>query len=344
MSTIAWFSVVLAFALTLVFIFLFQPIASKIGLVDIPGGRKRHEGNIPIVGGVAMGLAFCFAALTLNLSLLPYRALFAGGVLLVIAGVIDDFHELSAKMRLLVELIVSVLMIFWGGVFLAKFGNFFFTAPMALGDFGIVLTILAVISLINAKNMLDGVDGLAAGISVIELGFLAYLAMQVQRWQDAHLIILMMASLLAFLCFNFPKSLFPKTFMGDAGSMFLGFFLTWFCVSLSQGQVAANPVTFVWIMALPLFDFLGVLIVRILKKRSPFKADRSHIHHRLLSLGCSPLQVNLILYSASLLCGLIGVMAAHFNILGEYMLLPFLFLFAGYVVWIALPQTGEEIS
>ena len=197
-------SVLLSFGLTVLFILVIRPVALRVGLVDIPGGRKIHQGHIPIVGGMAIFLGWSFASLTLSTSLQPYRALFAGCALLILVGVLDDFQEISPKARLLVQLIVSMLMVYWGKVVLATFGDFFLAKSLHLGYFGVILTVLAVIGLINGKNMLDGLDGLAAGVSVIELLFLISVALHGHRPFEIQLMWLLVAALLGFLCFNFP--------------------------------------------------------------------------------------------------------------------------------------------
>lgn len=330
------YSFSIALILSVFFILLVKPIAIKVGLVDVPGGRKAHVGEKPLIGGLALFLGFIFSSLTLDISLQPYRSLFAGSALLVIVGLIDDFHELSARMRLVVQLFVGLLMIFWGNIYLAHLGNFFFFGDFNLGWFGIVLTVIAVIGLINAKNMLDGMDGLAGGLSVIELGFLCFIAYHGGRWNDAWVIFILIGAVIGFLLFNFPFTRRGASiFMGDAGSMFLGFFLTWFCISLSQYHpiAAANSVTFVWVMSVPLFDIVMVFTRRIRNKRSPFLPDRQHIHHILETLGYGSRRIAFILCVFSFVMGLIGVFLNALQIPGAISIFPFIIIFLIFYYW-----------
>ena len=338
MSGLDFFSFFIAMGLTLFFIFIAKPIAIKINLVDVPGGRKAHEGNIPLIGGIALFLGFAFACLTLDISMQVYRSLFAGGALLVLVGVGDDFHEFSARTRLAVQLFVSLLMVYWGKIYVAQLGHFFFLGDFKLGWFGIVLTVVAMMGLINAKNMLDGVDGLAGGLSVIELSFLCFIAYHAGRVNDARMIFLLMGAALAFLFFNFPfLKRGASIFMGDAGSMFLGFFLTWFCISLSQNHpyAAANPVTFVWIMAVPIFDLVMVIIRRLRNKRSPFKPDREHIHHILERMGFNSRGITLLLCGFSCVMGFVGVVLNTLKIPGALGIIPFVCFFLIFYYWTA---------
>ncbi|OGT32230.1 MAG: hypothetical protein A3E87_05250 [Gammaproteobacteria bacterium RIFCSPHIGHO2_12_FULL_35_23] len=321
-----------AFIITFLCIKLCIRPAYKIGLVDSPGGRKQHSKPVPLIGGVCMFFGFCFSILTLNISLLPYRSLLASGALLSLVGMIDDMHELTPQLRIIFQLVAALLMTTWGGLVLRHFGNFFTLGNLYLGEWGIILTIIAVVGMINAVNMLDGIDGLAGGTSFIQLSLLCYLALHVQRSNDAKVLLLLAVVVLAFLIFNFPRlNKSAQVFMGDAGSMWLGFALTWFCVSLSQGPiVAANPVTFVWIMAIPILDLSSVVIRRLMKKQSPFKADRQHFHHLLQNWGYSSFVTTLIISFLSLLLGIIGLILNHFMVPGYISIIGFLLLFLIY--------------
>lgn len=343
MNTLVW-NVVIACMVSVLCIQLMRPIAIRIGLVDIPGGRKAHRGHIPLIGGLAMFFGFCFASLTLDISLQPYRSLFAGAFLLVFMGVADDFHELSARMRLVAQLLVSLLMVFWGKIYLSQFGDFFVVHTIHLGVFGIVLTIIVTIGLINAKNMLDGMNGLAGGLSFIELAFLGYLAWHAGRVNDAKIIFVLMGAIFGFLLFNFPFKNHKKlVFMGDAGSMLLGFVLTWFCISLSQynPNPASNPVTFVWVIIIPLFDMVGVFILRLLSRRSPLLPDRLHLHYQLKDKGLSNLSVDFFIFFVAIVGGIIGIAMSEMSVVGRYAIIPFLVLFIAYLIWLKKTETKK---
>jgi UDP-GlcNAc:undecaprenyl-phosphate GlcNAc-1-phosphate transferase len=326
-------SLMIAFAMTVAGIVLLKPLAIRLGLVDKPGGRKIHEGNIPLIGGVAIFIGFGFSLLTLNVSLSDYRCLIAGCVLLVITGVLDDFHELAPRVRLLIQLFVAFLMVFWGRESLSDLGNLFYLGNIHLGLLGFPITILAVLAVINAVNMTDGVDGLAGTIAWIELFYLAWIAHHTNQFVDVQVIYLLLAVVFAFLCFNFPFRRQARVFMGDSGSMMLGFVLVWFAVSLSQVPDGAHPVTFLWILAVPLWDISSVVIRRVLRGFSPMKADRGHLHHYLMERGFSPPQVTVLIGALSAALGFIGLLGESYQVAQWLMFLSFLVLFAFYL-WI----------
>jgi len=320
-----FYSYFIAFVITLAAMVLLRPIALRLGLFDTPGGRKSHEGNIPLIGGIAMFLGFAFALLTVNFSLNPYRCLIAGTALLAVTGILDDFHELSPRSRLFIQLFVGILMVWWGKNELFSFGNLFYLGNIHLDYLAIPITVFAVLAVINAVNMTDGVDGLAGSICLVEFFYLSWVCHHANFMFDKQMIDLVLCVLLAFLCFNFPFKERASVFMGDSGSMMLGFLLVWFCVYLSQvPHAAARPVTFLWIMAVPLWDISNVVVKRIIRGFSPFKADRGHFHHQLLERGFSSLQVTCLISGVSFLMGLIGVV-------GEKCFVPESLMFAGFV-------------
>jgi len=282
-----------AFVVTLVLVYLARPLAMRIGLVDISKGHKNHDGEVPLIGGIAMFCGFLFAALTLNISLTDFRSFFAAAGLLVVVGVLDDFHELSTRARFIAQIIAALLMAMWGGMVLWDFGDLSFVGIIELGMFAVPITVFCTVGVINALNMSDGLDGLAGGLCSVTLGAMAYLAWQANRLDDLHVLLVLLAAVVGFLVLNVrtPWRKRAGVFMGDAGSMFLGFALVWFLIGLSQGeQRAFPPVTALWIFALPLLDTGCIMLRRIRKGQSPFPADREQFHHILQLAGDSVAQ------------------------------------------------------
>lgn len=326
-------SLLVSFTITVFSIRLLTPLAIRLGLVDTPGGRKKHAGTIPLIGGICMFLGFAFALLALNISLENYRSLIAGSALLIFLGVLDDFHELTARLRLIGQVIAACLMTIWGQNFLHDFGNLIFIGNIHLGIFGIPITVFAVVGIINAVNMTDGIDGLAGSLILCQLIILALLSYLDHSINDFQIIMLLIAVIVGFLLFNLPfyKKNLLQVFMGDAGSMFLGFVLAWFLVSLSQGiHSAARPVTMLWIMAIPLFDTTRLLIKRSRNKQSPFKPGRDHIHHILEDMSFHPSSILLIVCGSSLCFGLVGILGGHFEISASIMFVSFVLFFMAY--------------
>ncbi len=322
----------MAFGLTLLLLWVLQPIANHIGLVDHPGGRKHHAKPTPLIGGIAIITAFFLAALASGLPLSPFRAFFGGALILVMVGVMDDLRELLPRSRFLAQLGAGLLMTVGAGVVLGDLGYLF--GPdrlMGLGLLAIPFTLFATTGLMNAINMSDGVDGLSASLVLIALVSLVLIAITGGQGSQASLLVPLIAALLAFLIFNLRPRGPALVFMGDAGSLFLGFALCWFLIRFSQGpNRLMAPVTALWLIALPLIDTLVIMGRRIAKGQSPFRADRQHCHHILLAAGFSPKQALGIMLLLALTIAGIGL-TGHFQGIPEHLMFwGFLALLGGY--------------
>jgi UDP-GlcNAc:undecaprenyl-phosphate GlcNAc-1-phosphate transferase len=307
--TNAIFKYLIAFVVTAVTVKVLARPAIRIGLVDWPGGRKRHDAPVPLIGGPAMFAGFMFGALTLLDSLYAYRVLFVSMVLLVVVGALDDARDLRPSSKSVAQLVAALFMTSWAGLFVVKLGNLFGFAPLDLRHWAIPFTVVCVLGVINAINMADGLDGLAGGLVLVAIAFLCAGAVDVGNLPAAKLLALMAAAVAGFLLFNIRLPWQPRAraFMGDSGSMMLGFVLVWFCVELTQtGSPRLEPMSVVWFIAVPLLDMGFVILRRILKGRSPFAADRTHLHHILLAAGFSPGQITWILIALATVFAAVG--------------------------------------
>ena len=274
-------------------IVLLRNTARRMGLVDYPGGRKQHEGAVPVVGGIAIYGAFAFSALLITQSqpLYPFRSLLGGMGVLVLAGVLDDMHDLSAFAKLAMQCAAALLMASWGGVYVAELGDLFgLGGNLGLGNFAIPFTLVCVLGIINAINMTDGIDGLAGGLTLVSLLGFAVLFVALKLPSHLLMVSILIGAIVGFLCFNLRHPLRPQAnvFLGDAGSMALGFALCWFAVSLTRVPTTrVPPIAIVWLIAVPLIDMGVVILRRALSGRSPLSADREHLHHLLLRAGLS---------------------------------------------------------
>ncbi len=330
-------SMTIAFISTLFCIQLLKPLSIKLGLVDIPTDRKQHQGLIPIIGGLALTYGFLIGALTMDYSLAEYRSLIASISLLLIVGVVDDFHELTPQLRLMSQILVAFFIIAWGGLKLVVLGNIFDFGNIILNAWTIPITAAAIIGIINATNIIDGQDGLAGSVCFTQAAVLAFLAWRVGRLEDAHLLLMLCASIFAFLLLNYPipGRKHALIFMGDAGSTVLGLILCWFCITLSQGTTpAAHPVTFLWIMGFPIMDTISAIARRILRGESPLAPDRGHLHHHLQKIGLSKHVVTPIALLLHISFIAIGVAGDYFNIAPYFMLLGFVVVLMGYFCFI----------
>lgn len=285
------FGSVASFFVCLIAVLALRPVAVAIDLVDKPGGRKTHHGEVPIVGGIAMFLGLA-VGLGLNPGgLLHAETIIAASGLLVVTGLLDDRFELSPWLRLPAQATATVLVV---AVFYPiptlSFGNPLGTGEIVLHGFAAYGAMLFfVVGAINAMNMLDGMDGLAGAVSLVALA-----AIVAMSWTGGGLpfsvqvSLTLAGSVAAFLLFNLPthRNRELRCFMGDAGSMMIGFLLALLCMRVSQGDTAVMaPVGVLWLVALPIYELLWTIIRRTSRRQSPFTADREHFHHLLIDAG-----------------------------------------------------------
>jgi UDP-GlcNAc:undecaprenyl-phosphate GlcNAc-1-phosphate transferase len=318
-----------AFLSTVVLIRLFRRLASHVALIDVPAGRKSHEGSVPLVGGIAIITAFLFTAFLTRLPLAGFNSLFSGLLLLVVIGLLDDLHDLSTRSRFFAQIMASLVMASWGGVMVNDLGALLGNDILRLNNWAIPFTVIGVIGVINAMNMIDGVDGLAGGITLIALVLFGFAAQFSGLIVHATLLFTLAAAVLGFLVFNFraPWMKQALVFMGDAGSMTLGFALAWFAVDLtSADRLALAPITAVWVLAVPLLDMASVMLRRVERGISPFTGDAQHLHHLLLRHGFSTPKTVTLMLSASLVCGVAGLASLYYAVPESVMFYSFLLL------------------
>jgi UDP-GlcNAc:undecaprenyl-phosphate GlcNAc-1-phosphate transferase len=301
---------VASFALTLLAIFALRPIAIAVDLVDRPGGRKTHFGDVPIVGGLAMLLGVVLGGGLLPPQAVPPAAFLAACSVLVTVGLVDDRFEISPWARLPVQVVAAMTLMIGAGAAVTTLGDPLGNGPIVFSRIGsIAFTIAIVMAAINAFNMLDGLDGLAGAIALI-----AFLALAIVSGADsgAALSLVVAGSLAAFLIFNMPTQFNRRVrcFMGDSGSTLIGFCVAWLCIVVSQGpnrEVA--PVTTLWVVAVPVYEVVWSTARRLLRGTSPFRPDSNHFHHLLLAAGFGVRGTFAILTGFALVLAAFGVTA-----------------------------------
>jgi UDP-GlcNAc:undecaprenyl-phosphate/decaprenyl-phosphate GlcNAc-1-phosphate transferase len=308
--------IAIALAITLLLMTALRPLAIGIGLVDRPGGRKAHIGEIPIVGGLAM-----FAGIFFGFALIPeldggYWYLLLSGGLLVIVGVLDDKYDIPAEIRLVAQTCAVIIMVYGGGLVVWDIGDPIGVGDVQLGPFALVFTVLVTLTVINAFNLVDGVDGLAGSMTIIALvGIVLAGGMTSDSTAIASVVC---ASVVGFLVFNYPvyANRRLRSFMGDAGSTLLGLVVVWLTIRVSQGDARSmSPVVGLWFVSVPLFDLFTCFVRRISRGRSPFRPGREHFHHMLYRAGLSVRQTLGVLT-------LIAVAYAAFGLFGHWQGLP----------------------
>ena len=305
-------SIANAFFVTLIFMVALQPLAHSVGLVDIPGGRKRHVGDVPIIGGIAMflGLAIGLALLPDNYPSMVFLVVASG--LLVAIGVLDDKYGVPTAVRLVTQLAAVLIMVFGADLRVVDIGNPFGFGVIHLGPVSLIVTTLITVSVINAFNFVDGVDGLAGTMALIALFSIAVVGGDQSPMAMTALVAA--AAVLGFLHFNFPMNSSHKVraFMGDAGSTIVGLFVVWVTTGVSQGPGAiATPVVCLWFVAVPVFDLFTCFVRRGLRGHSPFRPGRDHFHHILQRCGMGVRTVLGVLTGLQVIYALIGLVG-HF--------------------------------
>lgn len=303
-----------AVATTVLAIQLLAPLARRFGWLDRPHGRKNHAAATPFTGGLAMFLA---VLLTLPIMPLASDTLFAFGigfVILLVVGTLDDLHDLPWMLRLAAQFCVALLMIYIGGVRIDFVGPAADPASIALGVLSVPFTVLMTVGMINAMNMIDGIDGAAGCIGLASLILLGSVCTLIGNDALRDRIVLFTGITTGFLLMNLrhPWLSQAKVFLGNSGSAIVGFGLAWLIARISQTTGTAYSTVFApWFLALPMIDACVVVMRRLRRRRSPFHADRDHLHHLMMDAGYSPTRASAVLGTASLLLGALALLAAR---------------------------------
>ena len=304
--------------LSVLTIYALIPFASRVGLVDRPDHRKSHVGEIPLVGGIGIMTAFAVTVFVFGQQSSSFLHLELPLGFLMLVSLADDKLQLSARFRLLIQVLAASYLWFFGDTRIVELGNLFGQGDIRLGLSGsYFMTVFGTVGLINALNMADGLDGLAGGLSLVSLVFFAFTAHKSGLDRQANLNILMASAVSGFLLLNMrtPWRKKARIFMGDAGSMTLGLFLAWSAIRLSSpAEHAIEPISALWIMAIPVIDTLGVMTRRIIKGRHPFAPDQEHLHHILLRAGFSVQNTVYAIIACGILLGWCGLMGIHVGI------------------------------
>ena len=300
------------FLITALLLPVLIPIARRTGLVDRPGGRRKHDKPVPAVGGVAIFLALMLAT---TWFVQPSSKLLGLGVavlIIVAAGVADDIFRLKWPVRLAAQCLAALAMINLGGVRIENLGEVFGPPGESLGLLATPLTVLATVGIINAVNMADGVDGLAGLLILAACAMLGAAAAYAGNVGLMLALALIGGAVGGFLVYNMRSPWTPRArvFLGNAGSELLG--LLFACASFRLTQNAAHPVGVQlapFLLAPVLIDCLTLMVRRLRAGVSPFHGDRNHLHHLLLDAGLSASRVAMVLAGASLAIGCAAAVA-----------------------------------
>ncbi len=336
---------VASFLVACTMLFALRPLAELMGLVDKPGGRKTHHGEVPVVGGIAMFAGLLIAALGGQGLGQRGGSLLAVSGFMVGLGALDDRFNLPASVRLFAHLSAAVALIFGTGYLVPNIGNLLGAGPIELGWLSLPVTVLAVVALINAFNMLDGLDGLAGSAGLVAFGGAMTIA-SVSAMASVSLVSgSMLGAVAAFLIFNMPAQFNRsiRTFMGDAGSTLLGFVLAALSLALLQpGGASVSPVILLWMMPLPVFELLASTVRRAARGRLPTAADDGHFHHVLIKSGFSVRAICLLYFLVSVSSCSFGVWAHQNAVQDGFMLLGLVAMFGVWLLFIR--SSGRLVS
>ncbi|MGD8111380.1 UDP-N-acetylglucosamine--undecaprenyl-phosphate N-acetylglucosaminephosphotransferase [Vibrio sp. TRT 17S01] len=314
--------------------FTMRKVAKKFGLVDRPNERKLHNGAIPLVGGISICISIIYFLFN-NPNILPNTPLYAACIMVLVSiGALDDKYDLSFKLRFAVQAALSVAMMMLGGIELNTIGDVLGTGEIiTLGWFGYFVTILAVVGAINAFNMVDGIDGLLGGLSIVTFGGLGIMLAYDGQFNLAYVCLVLIVTIIPYILLNlgfFGRK--RKVFMGDAGSMLIGFSVIWLLLLSSQNgsNPPLRPVTALWLIAVPLMDMAAIMIRRIRRGHSPFKPDREHLHHIFQRIGLSSIQTLVFICVIATIFASIGIYSEISGISEYYMFYAFLIFFIVY--------------
>lgn len=314
-------------------LFIMRKIARKVGLVDAPNHRKNHEGIIPIAGGISICIILAHVLYTRPDLVEHDQLLLACVVVLAIIGTLDDYFDLNALVRLALQIALSLAFIHVSGLKIHFLGDVFGFGEVNLGFLSVAVTVLAILAAINAFNMVDGLDGLLGSLSVVTFASLSYLLNHNGHFGIAYLCLIIVATILPYICMNLGfLGRKRKVFMGDAGSMMIGFVAVWLLINASQVDDVSsiNPVTVLWLIAVPLMDMTATVIVRLRQKVSPFRSDNQHIHFILQGAGLSAGMTLVIISSLAIFFAGVGVASELMNVADYIMFYAFLGCFALY--------------
>lgn len=300
-------NIVFACITSFIITFLAIPSIIKVSIIknlfDEPCERKAHKSNIPTLGGLAIfaGVVFSFTFWSTDFDYHPSQYIIAAIIVMFFIGIKDDIIELTASKKFYGQLLAALIIVLFANIRITTLCGIFGIYDISYG-FSVFFSIFTILLIINAYNLIDGIDGLAGGIGAIAsftFGLWFY------NYGQIALCILSFAlfsSLLAFLVYNFSPA---NIFMGDTGSLIIGLILSVLAINFIQLSFISPPDAFpfssgpamaIAILIIPLFDTLRIFTIRVLNKRSPFKADRNHIHHVLLDIGLTHREVSLTLY------------------------------------------------
>lgn len=324
---------------------LLKPVAHHARLLDIPSARKKHTGAVPLIGGIAIFLGIASATLVNY----PHDAAITAWLLcslgIVLLGAADDAEDLSVKLRIVMQTLLVLALCIGTGLSLEHVGDLLGLGEIDLGAVSYPFTVIIVLGIINAFNMIDGIDGLLGSVTLGTLFSLVILFNLPAHETELTICSLFIAALIPYLLNNLSLPPFrQKIFMGDSGSMLIGLSISWLLIEGTQGSAtpAFRPVTALWLIALPIMDMVRVILQRLFASRSPFAASRDHLHHLLLHIGLGKKSTLAIMSILAFSLAGVGVLTEKMQLSESMVFYGFLITFLAYLLLLAPVAKAEQ--
>lgn len=311
---------IITFASVVILIPLAIRLAPLLKLVDAPDGpdgRKQHEGDIPLIGGLIIFPVFIVCAILAGFSVEGHWPLYAGIAVLLATGAVDDKFQIHPWVKFFMQFVAAALVIIPGGARIYQLGDLFGLGAFGLDFMWLPFSFAAVVLLINAVNLMDGLDGLSSGYCAVALSWIAAGFYMAGDTADFRLVSLLIAAIVGFLVYNMRHPFRRKAslFLGDAGSLSLGLCLAWFAIHVGKDPNASAlaPISVAWVLAIPIFDTCAQFYRRARLGRHPFSPDRGHFHHHFVHAGMSDGRAVALILTLAFLMGAYGVLGLKFG-------------------------------
>ncbi|MGJ7922724.1 glycosyltransferase family 4 protein [Neobacillus sp. LXY-4] len=318
---------ILAFALCFTCSNIITPLiknfAIRINAIDHPHERKVHKNIMPRLGGLAIYISFMTGFLIVRPDNPNSIYIIIGSMLIILTGLLDDLFELPAKMKFVGQLFATLTVVIIGGI-QVTFINLPFGAQLELGIFSIPLTIIWIVGITNAINLIDGLDGLAAGVCSIALTTITWMAFVMGDGFVFFIGLIMLGSTLGFLTYNFYPA---KIFMGDTGALFLGYMISVLSLLGFKNVTFISFIIPAIILGVPISDTFYAIIRRVVNKKPIYAPDNSHLHHCLIQSGFSHRQTVLLIYAMSAVFSIIAIVFSRVSLwVGFTLIISLLFM------------------
>jgi UDP-GlcNAc:undecaprenyl-phosphate/decaprenyl-phosphate GlcNAc-1-phosphate transferase len=292
---------------------MIKRLAFKIGATDRPNKRKVHQKIMPRMGGLAIFISFVIGILIIRPDASYHWPIIIGGIIIIITGVADDMKEISPKVKLFGQILAALIVTVYGDLNL-EFINLPFGGKIEFGILSIPITMFWIIGITNAINLIDGLDGLAAGVSSIALLSIAGMAMIMGNIYVMVIALILAASSIGFLVYNFHPA---KIFMGDTGALFLGYMISVLSLLGFKNVTFISLIIPIIILGVPISDTFFAIIRRLVNKQPLSAPDKSHLHHCLMRAGFSHKQTVLLIYAMASVFGLTAFIFSQSTVWGS---------------------------